>query len=235
MNAPVTRRLDGTVVQKPFAWSYSRLKNWRTCPKRHYHIDVARDVKEDESEELKFGKAIHTAAAHWIAKGTEPPPVHKPYLEPWVERFRRMPGEKLTEQQLAIDEGLQPCEWFAKEAWFRSIADVLIINGPVAIAADWKTGRVLEDPEQLALMASCIFAHHPQVQKIRAIYIWLKEHAETTMDYTREGMPEVWASVWPELEQLRHAYATTTYPAKPSRLCRRWCPVSACPHHGQEF
>ena len=29
------------------------------------------------------------------------------------------------------------------------------------------------------------------------------------------------------------AYDTTTYPAKPGPLCRRYCPVAACPHHGE--
>ena len=35
---------------KSFAWSYSKLKNFETCPKRSWHLDVARDIKEPEGE-----------------------------------------------------------------------------------------------------------------------------------------------------------------------------------------
>ena len=46
------------------------------------------------------------------------------------------------------------------EPWYRGIADVLKIAGSVALAVDWKTGKVIDDAPQLALLAACIFAHH---------------------------------------------------------------------------
>jgi spore coat polysaccharide biosynthesis protein SpsF (cytidylyltransferase family) len=44
---------------KPFAWSYSKLKNYEVCPKRHWHVDVKKDFKEAESEALKQGNLVH--------------------------------------------------------------------------------------------------------------------------------------------------------------------------------
>ena len=40
---------------KPFAWSYSRLKNFEVCPKRHFHVDIAKDFREEEGESLVWG------------------------------------------------------------------------------------------------------------------------------------------------------------------------------------
>lgn len=224
--------LTTTRGAKPFAWSYSKLKNFETCPKRHYEIDITKRIKEEESEQLAYGNQLHSAIAARIEKGT---PLPAPYasMEEWAERVLTGEGTILVEQKLAITKDLQPCEFFARDAWFRGVADVVKIVGPVALVLDWKTGKILEDGVQLALTAQCVFAHHPQVQKIRAEFVWLKENATTRGNYARSDMVQLWNNLTPRLEALEHAHNTTTYPARPGPLCRRWCPVSDCPHHGQ--
>jgi RecB family exonuclease len=226
---------------KPFAWSYSRLKNFEACPKRHWHIDIARDVKEAEGEALTWGNAVHKALANRIANGTALP-VSMTHYEKWVTPLLTPQGNILVEQQLAIDADFGPTKWFSKDAmkagmsepWYRGVADVIKIVGPVALIIDWKTGKIVEDSQQLALMAACVFAHHPDVQKVRSEFIWLKEDARTRGDFHRNEMAAMWRSLWPRIEVLRDAHETTSYPAKPCYLCRSWCPVSACPHHGGE-
>lgn len=217
---------------KAFAWSYTKLKNFESCPKRHWHVDIQKDVKEEESEQLLWGNMLHKAAAKRLTVGTTlQPGMDK--LEEWCQRLLTGPGVILVEQKLAITKDFGPCEWFAKEAWYRGIADVLKIHGPVALAIDWKTGKIIEDAVQLALMAACIFAHHPDVQKIRTEFVWLKEGGVSSReDFDRNAMATVWRNLWPRIEALEHAHNTTSYPAKPGYLCRKWCPVTSCPHHG---
>jgi hypothetical protein len=221
-------------MSKPFAWSYSKLKNFESCPKRHWHIDIAKDVKEEDSEQLLWGNMLHKAAAKRLTVGT-PLPAGMDTVEWWCSRLLASPGTILAEQKLAITKDFGPCEWFAKEAWYRGIADVLKINGDVALAIDWKTGKILEDAVQLALMAACIVAHHPTVMKIRTEFVWVKEgpNVSSRDDFDRNHMAVVWRNLWPRIEQLEHAHNTTSYPAKPGRLCRKWCPVTVCPHHGE--
>lgn len=222
-----------TVRNKPksFSWSYSKLKNFESCPKRHYHVDVAKDVKEEESEQLAYGNMLHKALAERIGKGI---PLPSPFaaMEVWAEKVSHPGGKILVEQKLAITKDFGPCDFFAKDAWFRGIGDVIKIIGPVALILDWKTGKIVEDSQQLALMAACVFAHHPEVQQVRSEFIWLKEDATTRADFKREDMPKVWAALWPRIEALEAAATTLTYPARPGFLCRKYCPVSACPHHG---
>jgi hypothetical protein len=225
---------------KPFAWSYSRLKNYETCPKRHFHIDVNKDVKEEEGEALLWGNAVHKALAKRIADGTKLPTGMERF-EKWAARIITPGGKILVEQQLAIDENFGPTAWFGSDAakrgtgepWYRGIGDVVKIVGPVALVIDWKTGKILEDSQQLALMAACVFAHHPEVIKVRSVFVWLKDDAETTEDFHRNDMPAMWKHLWPRIENLKNAYASTTFPAKPGGLCKRYCPVKVCPHNGE--
>jgi hypothetical protein len=229
---------------KPFAWSYSKLKNFETCPKRHWHVDINKDVKEEEGEALLWGNEVHKALANRIAKNAALP-AGMDKFERWVQKVvtgQGNPGvQVLVEQQLAINKDFGKTGWFPSDAkragtgdpWYRGIGDVIKIVGPVALIVDWKTGKILEDSQQLALMAACVFAHYPEVQKVRSLFVWLKDDAETKEDFHRNDMAAMWKHLWPRIEALKHAHDTTTYPAKPGPLCRRYCPVTACPHHGE--
>lgn len=224
-----------TVRNKPkaFSFSYSKLKNYETCPKRHFHYDVSKDVVEPEGESLQYGNAVHAALANAITGDAELPS-HFKHLAPWAEKVKTGRVDKmLVEQKLAITNEFEPCEWFAKNAWYRGIADVVKITGRVALAIDWKTGKIVEDGSQLALMAACIFAHHPEVEKIRTEFVWLKEDATTRADFSRDDMALVWAGILPRVKLLQIAHETTTFPPKPGGLCRKWCSVTSCPHQGK--
>lgn len=217
---------------KSFSWSYSKLKNFESCPKRHWHIDIAKDIKEEESDQLLYGNTLHKVLAEAIS-GKNPLPQPFNHLQTWVDKLQPSAGARiLVEQQLAITSDFGPTEWFGRDAWYRGIADVIKVVGPVALVFDWKTGKILEDGVQLALMAACVFAHHPEVQKIRTEFIWLKEDATTRADFSREDMVKVWAGVLPRVKTLEDAHKSTTFPAKPGSLCRKWCPVDVCPHKG---
>jgi hypothetical protein len=232
MNQIITTHGSGGVYVKPFAFSYSKLKNFESCPKRHYHVDIKKDAKEEESEALLWGNQLHKAAALRLT-GKAPLPSTMEMLEPWCARIADGTGEILVEQQLAITKEFAKCEWFGKQAWYRAIADVVKINDDVALAVDWKTGKILEDGVQLALMAACVLIHYPKIQLIRTEFIWLAHDATTRVDFSRADMPKIWRDVWPRIEQLEHAHNTTSYPAKPGRLCKHWCPVKECVHWGE--
>lgn len=231
-----------TPKPKPFSWSYSKLKNFEVCPKRHYNVDVIKSFKEEEGEALQWGNAVHKALANRCGKGQVPLPEPMRGYEKWAARVITPPGNVLVEQQLAIDEDFAATKWFDKDAeranlnkpWYRGIADVLKLNGAVALAIDWKTGKIIDDAPQLALLAACIFAHHPNIRRVRSEFIWLKEDASTRQDFARDDMAAIWNSLWPRIESLKHAYETLNYPPKPGFLCRRYCPVTTCVHHGQE-
>jgi len=241
----ITASRTGNQLIKPFTWSYSRLKNFEVCPKKHWHVDIQKDFKEEEGEQLTFGNKAHDALAKRISKGTPiPAGFGESFIEVcegWVSRIITQQGNPgvdiYVEQKLAITRDFMRTGYFDKDVWFRGVGDVIKLmdvgnDQCVALIADWKTGKIVEDSVQLALMAQCVFAHYPKVIRVRSEFIWLKDDANTSQTLSREDMPELWNGLWPRLEQLEHAHKTSTYPAKPGRLCRKWCPVTACAHHG---
>lgn len=255
MNTP-TEGFGGRAVTvrrggpKAFSWSYSRLKNYETCPKRSWHIDVLpkgdpNKVVEPEGEALLWGNQVHKGFADAIGSKRIALPKEMAKYQPWVDKMlagAENPNVRiLVEQQLAINKDFGPTAWFPSDAekngtgdpWYRGIGDVIKIVGPVALIIDWKTGKIVEDSQQLALMAACVFAHHPEVMKVRSEFVWLKEDAETRQDFHRNDMPAMWRHLWPRIEALKNAIETVTFPPQPGGLCKRYCHVKQCPHNGE--
>lgn len=219
---------------KPFSWSYSKLKNFKTCAFRYKKIDVDKKYAEDFSgEHLKWGKEVHTAFEKRVRDNTPFPKGMEAFEDAVAGRLVGVPGLILVEQQMAIRQDLSACGWFDKDVWFRSIADYLRINGPVALAIDYKTGKILEDSEQLALMAECVFAHYPEVQAVRTEFWWLKDDAATKENFYRNKRAETWARVMPDVSILENAHSQNVFPQKPSGLCKKHCIVTECPFHGK--
>jgi len=223
-----------TLDQKPFSWSYSKLKNFETCPRRYNEVDVTKNFREAESEALSWGNEVHKAAELYLTKGTKLP-IGMPALQSWLDKLKEIKYDQiLVEQKLAIDKNFSACGYYDSNAWFRTKADVIGIKEPVALSLDWKTGKLIDDSQQLALLASCCFAHLPQIHKLRTEFIWLKEgpNVSSRKDFDRKDMVSVWRGIWPRIEALELAYNTKNYPPRPGALCRRWCPVSSCEYHG---
>lgn len=225
--APVTLR-----GIKPFTWSYSRLKNFEACPKKHFEVDIQKSIKEEESDQLAWGNFVHAGFEKALGPERKALPQSMAMYQPWVDKVLAGDGDIYVEQKLALTKDFGACGYFDAVVWFRSKGDVVKVKGSVARIIDWKTGKIVEDSCQLALAAACVFAKFPEVKKVRSTFAWLKENAETNEDFTPADMPALWKGLWPRIEALEHAHRTTTYMAKPGGLCRSWCPVTSCPHHG---
>jgi len=230
----VTLHSDGRALQKPFTWSYSKVKNYEICPKRHYETDIAKSTEPETSEKLDWGDRVHKAAAAYFEKKT-PVPDEIAVLRPWIEKIERVPGTILVERKYALDRSLNPCGYFDRNVWFRGVCDLLKIFEDVALGIDWKTGKILRETEQLALMAACIFANHPEVQKIRTEFIWLHDDATTREDFTRADMGLMWARLLPRLAPMEYSWNTSEYLAKPNKMCASYCKVKTCVHNGKRY
>ena len=50
-------------MAKPITWSYSSLALYQQCPKKYYHLKVVRDIKEPETEAMRYGTEFHSEAS----------------------------------------------------------------------------------------------------------------------------------------------------------------------------
>lgn len=219
-------------MAKAFSWSFSKVKNFETCPKRHYEIDLAKNYTEPQNDQLKYGNDVHRVLAEAIGKAV-PLPGEFIYLQKWADRVLAGPGDLWTEQKYAITKEFAPCAWFSPVAWYRGIGDVVRVNENVALILDWKTGKVLADSAQLALMAQCIFSHFPAVTHVRSEYVWTAHDTTTPEVYRRSDMVEFWPAMLARVAAMEQAATMLQYPPKPGGLCRKYCAVLSCPYHGK--
>ncbi len=223
-----------TTKAKQTAWSYSRLNNFETCPKKFWHLSVNKDVKEAEGEAIRYGKLVHKALEKRVSKGTKLP-MNLRHLEKYAKLLADSSGTKLTEQQLSIDNMFNPSDWFAKTTWCRAILDLAIIKGNYAIVFDYKTGKISHDFTQLRLAGVLLMLHEPEIQKIELCYLWTKDKKITRDDklLTRDDIKTVIIELMPRIKKYETAHRNQNFPARPGYLCKRYCPIVKCPHHGE--
>jgi hypothetical protein len=217
---------------KPFSWSYSVLKNYETCPKRYYHYNVIKDVKEPETDQLREGNRLHKSFENRVASATPLPLGYKQY-ENLLAKLIAAPGETHAEQKLALTSSFTPTTYFANNAWFRTVIDFTKIHNGTATVVDYKTGRVANDTTQLQLMSATLFASDPQIQRVRAALLFVAHGQMEREEYVRGDLTEIWGEILPRVKVVERARAAQHYPPTPSGLCKRFCAVTSCPHHGR--
>jgi len=225
-------------INRPFSWSYSRLKNFETCPRRYLEVDLQKKWGKEQSDALDWGDTFHAAMAARLSKKKVPLPVTVQRYEDQakrIERTRMADGVPImTELKLSFDNQFRATNYFDKATWFRGVADVLVVNDDLAAVFDWKTGKRKDDFTQLALMAQCVFANYPQVQGLQAEFVWIGEPVQRYEQvFTRHGMAPIWNEIFPRLKELMLAHQTNHYPERPNRFCAEWCPVIDCKHNGR--
>lgn len=215
--------------------SFSRLSTFENCPAQFDYVYVSKRVKDQPNEASEYGDRVHKVLE---AKGkgeldeSKLSEEGKRTLAQWgdlVDMVTSKPGDKYFEHQMAVNGDLQPVDWFAKDVWIRSIADVLVVNGTTAYCLDYKTGKVKENPTQLQLFAAMVFWHFPEVYTVKTSFLWLKFNETTSARYERRFLSGLWAALRPRFDKVQETIDLGVFPSKPSGLCP-WCPAKEiCP------
>lgn len=216
------------------AWSYSSIKLFDQCPKKYYHLRVAKDVKDDMGDAALYGDLVHKAAEAFIKDGT-PIPEEYAYMRPFVERLAALEGEKHAEIKMGVRKtpnGYEPCGFFDRDVWWRGIADLLVINGGTAWLVDYKTGKSARyaDTKQLDLLAAATMVHFPQVVRVKSALLFVIAGALVDKKHLVTERDELFSIFDPELHRLDAALESGVWNPKSGPLCG-WCPVEQCHHH----
>jgi RecB family exonuclease len=204
------------------SFSYTALKDFANCPLAFKHKRILKDVAFVQGAEAKWGEEVHAALEHRVKDGT---PLTKEFekFEPIAKKFD---GKRVEcELELCVNEHLKPTGWFDADAWIRGIVDVLVwIDDKTVFVGDYKTGKRRPDFDQLELFALLIWAHYPEVHKVKTSLVWLKENSMDSETYTRDQANELWGKVMAKIRRVYNAVDSDVWPAKPSGLCG-WCDV----------
>ena len=214
-------------------WSFSRLKSFEQCPKQFYHMKIAKDYSEPETDAMRYGTEAHLAAEEFIRDG-KPVPVKFAYMKDVLEALNRRRGNKITEIKMGLTQELEPCGFMSKDVWWRGIADLVITDGSTAWIVDYKTSKSAKyaDKGQLELMALSTFKYFPNIKTINAALIFTKAKKFVKHKYTDDMIDSLWDKWLSKFRRMEVAYETDTWNAHPSGLCKRHCAVIECVYNG---
>ena len=214
-------------------WSFSRLKSFEQCPKQFYHMKIAKDYTESETEAMRYGTEAHLVAEEFIRDG-KPVPAKFAYMKDVLEALNRRRGNKITEIKMGLTQELEPCAFKSKDVWWRGIADLVITDGSTAWIVDYKTGKSAKyaDKGQLELMALATFKYFPDIKSINAALVFTKAKKFIKHKYTDDMIDSLWDKWLSKFKRMEVAYETDTWNAHPSGLCKRHCAVVECVYNG---
>lgn len=217
-------------------WTFSKIKEFDTCPRKYEGSYVTKEVVFSDTEATIYGKELHLACEEFIRDGKPLDPRFGWMLER-LETLNKIPGEKHCELKMGIkkeDGRLVACEFFDPDYWFRGIADLVIVDGAKGWVIDYKTGKSAKyaDLKQIALMSAAMFLKFPQLEKVKGALFFVVANELVKAEYTRENALSIFADLNALLTQREVAYETGVFNEKPNGLCRRYCGVLSCPNNG---
>ena len=218
---------------KLVAYSFSRLDAYETCPRKYWHQSVEKDIKELPNDAQVFGDAAHKAFKLYFQAG-QSLPLHLRQYEQYLKPISMAPGDKICEQEIALNTSYRQVEWYAKDAYIRVKSDLTIHNGVNAICFDWKFGKPHKKFDQLKLTAAVTFLLGPEIERITMAYFWAKTKEVDSKVMTREEAPSFWAELQPRVQQYQEAHWNKEFPPKPNFLCKGFCPVTAANSTNEE-
>jgi len=215
-------------------WSYSSLKTFQQCPKKYFHLKIAKDVENEGGEAANYGKLVHKAAEDYIRDGT-PIPKQFQYMAPILDALNKIPGKKFCEIEMgiAIHKGkFIACKFDAPNYWWHGIADLLIVDGGVAWLVDYKTSKNAKyaDTKQLDLLAAATFLHFPGVLEIKSALAFVVSNEFVRKEHDRVMRHKYLDVMKPELDRLEAAVENKVWNPISGPLCK-FCPVKTCVHN----
>ena len=215
------------------AYSYSAVKDFHNCPRKYHEVRILRNFKQADTQATLYGTAVHTAFENYIKHGTPLPETFKHYQR-FVEPLTRVAGEIHCELKLGIRHNFEPCEFFAKDVWFRGVPDYLAINHEKRLArvVDYKTGKSSRyaDLDQLELMAAMVMSHNHDVDVVKGALLFVVANDVVKAEFHRGQLGTIMSKWAGHASMIESAMDHGVWNAKPSGLCG-FCPVASCSHH----
>lgn len=213
-------------------WSVSAIMEVDTCAHKYYRTRVKKDVPMLTTKGQQEGISDHKSLELRVQGGSLPA-----RLKSWdAKLFNKLDAldcVKLPEHKVAINKDLQSTSFFAADVWGRGVIDLLLIQDTTASVFDYKLGKVYPSELQLKTMALFVFCIYPDVQTVYTAYVWIRHNDITRYTYTRSEMTDMWQDVYPYILQFEREFKREHWAPKANGLCKNYCPIKLCPHHGK--
>lgn len=221
--------------ERPLTWTYTMLQTYLDiCAHQAYRRYIAKKGDSDhipysETPEMEWGNAVHSAMEHRLLR-------RKPLLEsmhPFEKFAVPFDGKKvICEPKLAIDRNWKIVDYFANDVWGRNRCDLALIQDDKAYLADWKTGRVRENPFELEIQALFLRCKYPQLRTIKGQFVWLKT-GEMGPLHDLSDVKRTATKVVDTVKMIEADRLAGEFEKEPGPLCG-WCDVKDCEYNKKQ-
>ena len=175
---------------KPY--SVSKIQVYNSCPRsfKYKYIDK---LPEPPRACFVKGRNIHKVLE------TYPQAEHLEIVEKFLKSdIGKQYSDYITESKkcmkevkVALTEDLKQTSFFAKDAWFRGIVDLMFVKDQTLHLCDYKTGKAKDlqsqDFTQLIYYAVYFFVVYKYVQKVRLSFVYVEHNTENVLELSRES------------------------------------------------
>ena len=224
------------MAKKKFAWSYSSLNQFETCPFRYRETRITKTISEPQSEAMLWGNKLHKELEMYVkdnvplSKACQP---FEPIVKALKDKATNSGGVIDAEQKMCLNTDLQETKYFGSDAWVRGIVDVTIESNSKVFIGDYKTGKRKPDSEQLMLSAGMVMQARPWVTEVTNSFLWLKTNQVDKEVFDRDDLARIWGTFVPRATRMEAAIEEDKMPKRESGLCKNWCPVHHCEFNGK--
>ena len=237
-----TKRSSSSALVRFDAWSYSRLHDYDTCPRKAKlkHLDK---ITEPPNKAMDRGARIHKLAEDYVKGSLRDLPEE---LSQFRDEFKQLLKLKAdTETRWAFGSGWKPLEgFFDKQTVARVVTDALVVEvktprgkrgstRTTALVVDYKTGRRYgSNAEQVQLYALAVLERYPQVEEV-TVQLWYLDQGEIDEEvFARSKHHATLREYWEE--RPKRMMSDTAFKPTPGQHCAR-CYYSKVKHADCEF
>ena len=231
--------------QPHFATSYTGMTEFQLCARKWAASKYFKTVKYVESEAMADGNRGHKTAENYLlnAQGKSLPvdPTYLPKVKRYCDHFIKSGAKILVEQEMCCTKDRKPCGWWDnKIVHIRGKGDVLMIKDRKLNYADWKFGKVKDDPFQVEVMVALADLHYgDEFDEADGKLIFVKEADPAKAlvglkkPITKADIPGIWDRISEITDKMEIACRDEVFPCSPNFLCKGYCDDFTCHHNGR--
>jgi CRISPR/Cas system-associated exonuclease Cas4 (RecB family) len=187
-------------------YSFSKLESWVGCPHR-FKLNYIEKIKLpfEQNVALLRGSYFH----HYIETNSEDFELTEIFTESIKIECNRILNVFLNsdvakkhlerkgqhEEKFAFNHKLEIVDYNDKTAWLRGAVDYHYIIDNVLTLVDWKSGKYKEpqfqSDKQAKLYALFYFLKYPEINEIKASFVYIEHLKENTFTYQRSQLTSI--------------------------------------------
>lgn len=195
--------------------SYSAVKVYEQCPSKYKFSRIDR-IPEPSGPFAERGKLLHTEIENALKGELMLLSDELKHLEPRIKAWRDV--NAVSEMPIAVDLDWKETAYDDKDSLFRGIIDLYYEDGDTAVVLDFKTGKIRDYMDQVAVYSALVLSCKPHIMQVKPIIEFI-DHKQTT-NYNVHKREDLKAMQDDLVKRVHRVQFDSVYAPNPSFLCR---------------